>query len=255
MALDDPDMDAYEYGRAGPGSRPRPVVRFDAIGEGWELFKAQAGTWILTGLVVLVCTGLIESLVTRFTHQRLPVGGGGFRLAVPPAGRILAYLITSVISGFFLGGMFRMACLQVRGQAIRVGDLFGVIDAEVCRELLIGILACAAALFVAMWFCVVPVFIVAGLLMFTLPLIVDGRLDAANALRTSWNALKGQWLTVTLFHFVLNILSGMGVCLCGVGLLFTMPLYCLSIAVLYRDFFLTKDAGLHTKPLAPDPDF
>ena len=32
----------------------------------------------------------------------------------------------------------------------------------------------------------------------------------------------------------------LGLCFCGVGFLVTAPLYCLSIAVLYRDFFMVK---------------
>ena len=246
MGRDDPGIDAHRQG-------PFPEVRFDAIGEGWELFKNRAGTWILAGLIVLVAQGALHAGVASVIHQKLPVGGGGFRAAVPPAGRFVSYLLSSVLSGFFLAGMFRMACLQVRGQEFHVSDLFGVFD--VLEDLAVGLVLCAAALFVAAMLCVVPVFIVAGVLMFTLPLIVDGRMKGIDALRTSWNALKGQWLTVTIFHFVLNILSGLGVCLCGIGLLFTMPLYCLAIAVLYRDFFLQKDASHQAKPFALDPDF
>jgi hypothetical protein len=56
----------------------------------------------------------------------------------------------------------------------------------------------------------------------------------------SWRALKGQWLSATVFHVVLWGLSGLGACFCGVGLLFTAPIYSLGIAILYRDFFLAK---------------
>ena len=87
---------------------------------------------------------------------------------------------------------------------------------------------------------VVPGFIVSGVLMFTIPLIADGGLSATDALGQSWHALKHQWLSATVFHVVAGFVSGLGLCLCTVGFLVTAPMYCLSIAVLYRDFFMTK---------------
>jgi uncharacterized membrane protein len=80
-------------------------------------------------------------------------------------------------------------------------------------------------------------------------------LPAGEAIRTSWRALSGQWLAATLFHFIASVIPGLGVVCCFVGLYFTLPLYCLSIAVLYRDFFLSKGWLGPAKPSGPDPDF
>lgn len=235
-----------------PPTRPR-VIRFDAIGEAWRLFQEQTGTWILAGLVVLLVEAALEAAVASAFHRPLPPGGGGFRPAVPPAGRLVGYVAASLISGCLLAGMFRMACRQVRGLPVRVSDLFGVTD--VGREVVIGVVLAALAVFVGAMFCVLPGLIAAGVLMFTLPLIVDGRLAAPDAIRTSWHVLKGEWLSAAVFQFVLNIVAGLGICLCGVGILFTMPLYSLSVAVLYRDAFLQKGPAGPAKAEALDPDF
>jgi uncharacterized membrane protein len=48
--------------------------------------------------------------------------------------------------------------------------------------------------------------------------------------------LKSQWLMATLFIVVVTILGFVGLILCGVGAIFTMPFYFLSIALLYDDF-------------------
>jgi hypothetical protein len=97
--------------------------------------------------------------------------------------------------------------------------------------------------------------VVAGVLMFTIPLVVDGRLAGTDAVRQSWHALKGQWLSAAAFHFVANLIAGLGACVFCVGILFTMPLYCLSVSVLYRDFFLDKGPDVLDKPVGPDPLF
>ena len=51
------------------------------------------------------------------------------------------------------------------------------------------------------------------------------------------------------------LIVGIGACCVCVGLMLTMPLYCLSISVLYRDAYLTKSASPFIKPNVPDPDF
>ena len=60
--------------------------------------------------------------------------------------------------------------------------------------------------------------------------------------RGAGSALSSQWLTATIFHIVLCLISSSGFLLCGVGILFTGPLYSLSIALLFHEFFRGPDA-------------
>ena len=85
--------------------------------------------------------------------------------------------------------------------------------------------------------CFIPGLIVFGLLMLAIPLVSEGRLPATGAMIQSWHALKSQWLTAAVFHWVLFILAGSAYFLCFVGVLFTGPLYCLSVTILYHNFF------------------
>ncbi|MFO0908371.1 MAG: hypothetical protein U0794_08425 [Isosphaeraceae bacterium] len=232
---------------------PHPRVRFEAISTAWAWFNAAPGTWIVASIAVLVANGVLHGAVETLAGSRLPRAGGGFHLTVPPSGRLVEFLLSSVVNGFFLGGMFRMACLQLRGRTIQVSDLFSVTD--VLHELLIGTILVGLILFAATMAFVLPAFVAAGALMFVMPLIVDARLRATDAIRLSWDTLKGQLFQATVFHLLVNLLAGLGACLCVVGLVVTMPLYCLAVSVLYRDFFLTKPAPIQEKPLATDPDF
>ena len=54
-------------------------------------------------------------------------GGEGFRFLLTPASA-LHYVASTVIGGFFVGGMIRMASNQVLGREPRIGDLFSVVD-------------------------------------------------------------------------------------------------------------------------------
>ena len=100
----------------------------------------------------------------------------------------------------------------------------------------------------------IPGFIVSGLFMLGIPLVVEGRLPATGALYQSWEALKSQWLTATLFHVLLIIATVSGVLLCGIGLFCTGPLYSLSIAILYHDFFPAGPLGTRHKAVDPLPE-
>ncbi len=245
-------MDFFNDDPPGPSRRFR--VRFGAIGEAWGLFKECWPTWVVAGLMVTVANGALLGTLHSVFRLRLPEGGGGFRIPVPPASDLVPAVIVMVVDGVLLGGLFRLACLQVRGRRVTVADLFGVTD--VLGELALGSAMLGVALTVAGTFCaVLPAFILAGVWMFTIPLIVDARVRALDAFGLSWHALKGQWLSATLFHLAASFVAGLGLCCGFLGLFLTMPLYCLSIAVLYRDAFAEKGAGAHRKPTQPDPDF
>src|SRR5262249_11179605 len=147
----------------------------------------------------------------------------------------LHYVGTVVVGGFFLGGLIRMANHQILGRAPRIEDLFSVVD--VGFNLLAGAVFYGAATFLGGLLCVIPGFLGPRLLMFTIPLIVIARRPATNAVAESWRVLGSQWLTATVFHIVLSLISGLGILFCCVGILFTGPLYSLSIALLFHEFY------------------
>ncbi len=233
-------------------NRSGPLVRFSAIGEGWEFFKARRFTWIMTGLVVIVVNGFVHDTVSRVFGKPFP-HGRGFRLEVPPAATLIDAVLAAVVNGFLVGGMFRMACRQVRGALIKTVDLFSITD--VLTELALGSAIYGGACCLLAPFGLIPAFILAGVWMFTIPLIVDARLSAIEALRQSWRALKGEWLRATLFNFVVYAIAGLGACCLCIGLMFTLPMYCLPIAVLYRDAFGAKPTFGVSKSVGMDPDF
>jgi hypothetical protein len=233
----------------------QPQLRFSVIGDAWRLYQRRWVTWSLAMLIVLIAYSVAGSALFAIFGERWPGGRGGFRLPPRPNVGALHYVGMTVVGGFFLGGMIRMATRQVFGGVPRIEDLFSVFD--VGYHLLAGTVFYGAASFLASLFCVIPGFIVSGLLMFTLPLIVIARRPATNAVAESWKVLSPQWLTAAVFHFVLSIVSGMGILLCGIGILFTGPLYCLSIALLFHEFYEPTSSPYMKKPSPVDafPEF
>jgi uncharacterized membrane protein len=155
-------------------------------------------------------------------------------------------------AGFFLGGLVRMATKQVQGHEARIEDLFSITD--VWFDLLLSSLLYGAATFIGTMFCVIPGLIVSGLFMLAIPLVVEARLPATGALIQSWNALKAQWLMATVLHIVLMLVAISGSLLCGIGVLMTGPLYSLSLAILYHDFFPTSGMTAEKEHTGPYPE-
>jgi len=235
------EMDAMDRSRPAP-----PLIRFSAIGEAWGLLLQRWPMWVLTVLIVVVCHSVLWGVVSAVFGVPSLDKPQAFWIGLSPKRNAFPFVISTAVNALFLGGMFRMACRQIRGRAVGVETLFSVLD--VFPQLLLGSILYGLAVFLGFFVLVVPGFIVSGILMFTLPLITDAGLDATDALAQSYHALKQQWLVATLFHIVAGFAAAIGICFCGVGFLLTAPLYSMAIAVLYRDFFVIKGDGGAGKP-------
>lgn len=106
----------------------------------------------------------------------------------------------------------------------------------VLGDLIVVALLQTLAVGIGLALCILPALVAMGLLMFSIPLVVDRKASGVEAIRRSFEMLKSQWLMATLFYVVAATIGCGGILLCGVGLLFTLPLYFLSIAVAYEDF-------------------
>jgi hypothetical protein len=245
-----------------PGYFPAKV-RFETIGEAWRLLQQQMGVWVGAMCIYIAVTVgiyIVGSLVILPIFLAIaPHGEGAGVIAV--LGMFMSFfaLIILVIaaSSVMLAGLYRMAIRQVRGEMIAIGDLFSATDLAV--PALIATLLVGLATMVGSLFCVIPAYIVHGLLMLTLPIIADRRLSPVDAMKASWNALQNDILMATLYVLVLGFVAGLGAVACGVGMVVTMPLFFLGTALVYRDFFIapyTAPAGYAPTPSqAPAPAY
>jgi hypothetical protein len=211
-----------------------PLIRFGVIKEAWRLYKQHAMVWALAMLIVMAAFGVTNGLLHGIFGRRETLGPGGFRLFLPATGAI-QFILSTIVSGFFLGGMVRMAGRQIRGDTPRLEDLFSITDCWF--DLLLVNFLIGVAVSIGFGLLVLPGFIVSGLLLLAVPLVSLGRLPATGAIIQSFQALKSQWLVAAVFHWILIILACSGLIACFVGVLVTGPLYCLSVALLYQNFF------------------
>jgi len=232
-----------------------PKVRFgEWIGEGWNMFAEQWKVWVLNSLVLSLVTvvpvvGIY--IFMMFVVAASSAGSGAAGLGVFMLALIsLVVILLALLSIYLVGGMYHTAFKQLRGEAISTRDLFSAGDCFptlLGAAFVVGILVMIGALL-----CIIPAFIVAGALYFTLPLVVERRLSVGEAIQTSRDATRGDLFMFVLFAFVVSLIAQAGSYLCYVGMLVTWPLQYTISAIAYRDCFGVPGAqSFASKPAPP----
>ena len=150
---------------------------------------------------------------------------------------LLPVFVLLIILGaaFVFAGAYRAAFRQLRGQRTTIGELFSEGD-TVLR--VIGVyLLMAVFVMIGAIFCILPAYVMAGTLHYSVPLVVERNLGVTEALRASWDATKAHWIQFTLFGLVIQLIAQLGSLACGVGALITFPLFFTITVSAYKDMF------------------
>jgi uncharacterized membrane protein len=169
------------------------------VGMGWQIFKQDAGNFVL---ITLVALGLAAV--------------GNFVVAGP------------LLAGQFIAARRRM--LEGRTDLM---DLFAGFNLFV-DALLIYILSTIFELF-SLALCIVPIFIVAAMYLFPYLFLVDRGLSFWDAMESSRRLVMQDLLGHIWFLVLLVLVNLLGLLLFGVGLLVTIPVSVAAIAAAYQE--------------------
>ncbi len=244
---------------------PAPArIDFGWLGQAWALFSAQGGVWIAAIFLYFFLSIAVWTLLALPTGELAALRGFYTAIvtrtrptpAVNPyldyAGRQATSILLAGIRAIFAGGLYRMALRQKRGELISISGLFSAFP-ESLPLFLIGIVVPAALGFmqgVGLWWLhfsmsptaarlavervawIAPI-LLHRLLMFAPLLVVDAAASAPEAILGSLRLLGRQWLRGIWFYVVASFVGGIGLLLCGVGMLATYPIFLLSITIGY----------------------
>ncbi|MBN1561983.1 hypothetical protein JW998_17150 [candidate division KSB1 bacterium] len=177
----------------------------DWISRAWDMVIADIGSFIILGLIYIAIIAITSGTVI-----------GEF---------------------FFIGplsvGFFFVIFEKMRGKDINIGDItkgFSFFIAAILSNILI-------ALFIAVGliFCIIPGLIIAALYIFTPAFIVEKKLDFWQAMEASRKVVMNHLLEMVIFTLILGLINFAGLLLCGIGLLFTVPLSFAAMAIAYDD--------------------
>jgi hypothetical protein len=255
-------------GPGGYGSAPRRV-RLDAIGDAFDLVKLDWGNWVGITLVAILIVIAIQVPFTVLIMARTDFGKAAYNRYLPPADvvaiNVVATCVNLIVLGILQAGITNVAVQRLRGAQTEFGAFFdfrgrlgqlATAQLMMCPLALLPILGgyAAHAIFgaaaqngdaVAFPFVTfggqlvgdLLYYIVMCWLVFVPLLIVDRGLNVGEAFRESLStagprvpAIFGLWIVASFVGFV-------GVFACGIGVLFTIPVYLVTFGVLYNDFY------------------
>jgi hypothetical protein len=228
---------ACEEDRPESSGPQAQIISYGAVGVAWQLLRERLGTWMLTTLVLLLALcglGLVLQIVTMAGMIVAVKLFGAFGI---PIVMVVVAALNIGIQGLVYGGLFRMALKQIDGGEVGVGDVFSLGGQNRVERLVKAIFLMGIFGMLGCTLLVIPGLVVFALSMFTVPLIVDGRMGAWASFKTSLAALRRDWLSAMVFALAMTALECSGILLLGVGVLFTAPWSVLAVAVQYRRSF------------------
>ncbi len=221
------------------------------ISRGWDLLQKNMGLLVGATLIYLGI-GIAFSLLG----------------AIPLIGAIFS-LLSLFVTAPLMGGLFYVTLQAIRRQPASAGDVFegfrrafiqlvlGYIVSTILTALCLipAVIVGLAMLLPAITHhhqpdpasviitgavglvCLVPMIFLTVNWMFTLPLIVDKRLEFWPAMQTSWKMVRKHWWQLFGLVLLVGLINLGGLLLCCVGLLFSVPLGCAAMMYAYETIF------------------
>lgn len=223
-------------------------VSFSVISDAFEIFKNNPGPFVVVTLVQVIACGIVYAINMAVNVAMglgttfMPSGGNdtaavgammGAQFMSMGLGLVFSIIIYIVAAGF-VGSATYMALKELNGQRAEMGDL-GWGFQNNFAQLAIAMVLINLGVTLGTYCCILPGLLLAGLWMITIPAMVDEKMGAIDAMRFSFNTMRDHMWMAAVLYVVLGLIAFVGILLCGVGALATIPIMYISLACIYRD--------------------
>ncbi len=155
-------------------------------------------------------------------------GFAGFKK--DPLTHIVTTLLVIVISGVAFGlltgpmmvGYMRMIKNEAEGGKAEIADVFKGFEDFVPS--LLAVLVGSIIVSIGYMLCILPGLLIMAIVPTAAYLVAMGEKDGIHALKRAWNAVKNNLLSAFLCMLVLGIIGNLGLILCFVGIIITLPI-------------------------------
>jgi capsular polysaccharide biosynthesis protein/predicted Ser/Thr protein kinase len=198
---------------------------------GWALVRSDF--WPVVGITALILALL--SAVSSVGEVSRSVGNVHFNTSV----------LGILLGGPLMGGLYLYFLKKIRGEQVRVETAFSGFNNSLLHLILAGFVI--GMLTTLGFLCLIlPGIFLFVAWFFTLPLVIDKRLDFWPAMRLSLRTIIKHWWKFLAFLLVLALVNLGGVLLCIVGVFITLPLSIAALMYAYEDIF--NPSGLPSAP-------
>ncbi|KHL10783.1 putative membrane protein [Mumia flava] len=194
-----------------------------AISYGWDKFKGNWGTWVGVTLVFWLILVALQGISVAANWDNAEVGDTSFSYSTGITFVGVVVLIVSVIVSYLMqAAQTRGALQETTGSKPSFGDFFNWGDRAGTVILTLLMLGVLSAIGYAL--CYLPGIIFTFFAWYTLWFVIDRGMGPWDALQASFRLVGSNFGVVLLLALALIGINIVGVCLCGIGLLVTIPL-------------------------------
>lgn len=146
---------------------------------------------------------------------------------------LLGSIVPFIIQGPLFAGFHIFCMKKMLGRRAEFADLFTGFNffvPAVVVSLLTSLLISAGFLL-----CIIPGLVVAAMYLFAYLFVVDKRMDFWPAMQASHAVVKNDYFGFTMFVLAIALLNLLGLLLCLVGTLVTLPISIAAITVAYKE--------------------
>ena len=198
---------------------------------GWALVKSDF--WPLVGVTALVLA--LFSAVSSLGEATRSVGKVHVNTSI----------LGLFLGGPLLGGLYLYFLKKIRREGVRVETAFSGFSNSLLHLILASFVT--GMLTTLGFLCLIlPGIFLFVAWFFTLPLVIDQRLDFWPAMRLSLRTIIKHWWKFLGFLIILALVNLGGVLLCFVGVFITLPVSIAALMYAYEDIF--NAPGLPTAP-------
>lgn len=245
------------YPQPGYPGGPGQFAVGDAFSWAWNKFTKNAAALIVPTLVYALIIGVLAGIIfgiatalapsgvttydsydTGFSYE-YSAGLGGASIFVIVLGTILLLVLLAAISSAYIGGVLDIA----NGVPVSIGSFFKprLIGPVIVATLLVGIATALGSLL-----CYIPGLIVSIFAFFTTVALIDRNLSAIDAIKTSIDIAKNNFVQVLIAWLLYSVVLAVGSFVCYVGLLVAAP-----VAILFQVYAFRRLTGGQVAPPTP----
>jgi len=232
-----------------PGGPPPPAAGGEpysvgnAFNYGWQKFQQNLGP-ILLGLLAYVVALMIVSMIWFFITNALFASSSEAQFEAMLTGRsagptiiggLLLFGVQALVGfiGFVIiqAAVTRAALAITDGRSIELQTLFAF---DNIGQLVIGALVVGLATSIGSMLCYIPGLIVMFFSQFYVHFLLDRNLGAIDAIKASFSFVNANLGTLVGFFLASLVAYILGALLCGIGLLFAVPVVIIAQAYTYR---------------------
>lgn len=247
-------MEPGQYAEYPRGTRGE--VDFAVIGEAFQLIFKHPGPILVAsalGYFLPICVSYAITLVMEFQMGLMsPTASTDMSQLMSKMGQLYAMQIPMMIGLLLLmsiagASLTKITLKSIRGEQVDFSDAFSGLPMALPAIGLTILSMIAGA--VGVLACCIGSLLVYGLLMLSMPYMIDQKLSVIEAMRRSFETMRPHMWIGMLLYLVYSLVMSLGIFACVIGVIVTFPVYYIIPTLVYRDLAMPR------MPVAPSPEY